>query len=99
MLELKRKSVISLISKGMRILKLSVNRIAALTCSRSASASSTSWMSVSRKPFQKQNRGSRYKKYIPSFLYRLRLFGSDAAEKIPILQWGRFLWEVSKIPF
>ncbi|WP_061217710.1 DUF1554 domain-containing protein [Leptospira weilii] len=74
MLELKRKSVISLISKGMRTLKLSVNRIAALTCSRSASASSTSWMSVSRKPFQKQNRGSRYKKVYSIFFISIAAF-------------------------
>lgn len=70
MLELKRKSIIPFISEGMRILKLSVNRIAALLCSQSAS--NASGMSRSRKPFQKQNRGPRYKKYIPSFLYGLR---------------------------
>ncbi|ASV10480.1 hypothetical protein B2G51_00190 [Leptospira santarosai] len=65
MLELKRKSIIPFISKGMRILKLSVNRIAALLCSQSAS--NASGMSRSRKPFQKQNRGPRYKKVYSIF--------------------------------
>ncbi|KXZ30584.1 hypothetical protein AYB33_16985 [Leptospira santarosai] len=65
MLELKRKSIIPFISEGMRILKLSVNRIAALLCSQSAS--NASGMSRSRKPFQKQNRGPRYKKVYSIF--------------------------------
>ncbi len=65
MLELKRKSIIPFISEGMRILKLSVNRIAALLCSQSAS--NASGMSRSRKPFQKQNRGSRYKRVYSIF--------------------------------
>ncbi|WP_061215687.1 DUF1554 domain-containing protein [Leptospira santarosai] len=65
MLELKRKSIIPFISEGMRILKLSVNRIAALLCSQSAS--NASGMSRSRKPFQKQNRGPQYKKVYSIF--------------------------------
>ncbi|WP_017863656.1 DUF1554 domain-containing protein [Leptospira santarosai] len=65
MLELKRKSIIPFISEGMRILKLSVNRIAALLCSQSAS--NASGMSRSRKPFQKQNRGPRYKRVYSIF--------------------------------
>ncbi|MBE8368287.1 hypothetical protein IQA87_12040, partial [Leptospira borgpetersenii serovar Balcanica] len=55
MLESKRKSIIPLIYKGMRILKLSVDRIIASICSQSVS--SAGWMSRSRKPFQEQNRG------------------------------------------
>ncbi|TGN09463.1 DUF1554 domain-containing protein, partial [Leptospira mayottensis] len=65
MLESKRKSIIPLISKGMRILKLRMDRIVALICSQSAS--SAGGMSRSRKPFQKQNRSSRYEKVYSIF--------------------------------
>ncbi|EMG01323.1 PF07588 family protein [Leptospira borgpetersenii str. 200701203] len=65
MLESKRKSIIPLIYKGMRILKSSVDRIIASICSQSAS--SAGWISRSRKPLQKQNRGPRYKKVYSIF--------------------------------